>query len=65
MTSVSQIRTWNLLIDVVAQSGHYKPNAITSRMIAIVEGEQHYWLHLAIDRFTRHVIDEEIEVVQE
>jgi hypothetical protein len=27
MTSVSQIRTWSLLMNVVAQSGHYKPNA--------------------------------------
>ena len=26
-SSVSQSRVWNVLIDVVAQSGHYKPNA--------------------------------------
>src|SRR5438270_10885714 len=29
ISSVSQTRVWNVLIDVVAQSGHYKPNAIS------------------------------------
>jgi hypothetical protein len=32
--------TWNLLIDVVAQSGHYKPNAQGLRDDFVVEGEQ-------------------------
>jgi hypothetical protein len=45
-----QTRTWNLLIDVVAQTGHYKPNAIGLADF-IVEGEKRYWLHIAIDRF--------------
>lgn len=31
----------------------------------IVEGEQHYWVHVAIDRFTGEVIDRQIEVVKE
>jgi len=31
----------------------------------IVEGEQHYWVHVAIDRFTGQVIDKQIEVVNE
>ena len=31
----------------------------------IVEGEQHYWVHVAIDRFTGRVIDKQIEVVNE
>jgi len=31
----------------------------------IVEGEQRYWVHVAIDRFTHQVIDKQIEVVQE
>jgi hypothetical protein len=30
-----------------------------------VEGEHHYWVHVAIDRFTGRVIDKQIEVVNE
>jgi hypothetical protein len=63
--SVSQTRTWSFLIDVVAQSGHYKPNASSLPNDFVVEGEQHYWVHVAIDRFTGQVIDKQIEVVNE
>ena len=45
-----QTRTWNLLIDLVAQTGHYTPNA-QGLGDFIVEGEKRYWLHVAIDRF--------------
>jgi Putative Ig domain len=65
MASVSQTRVWNVLIDVVAQSGRYKPNAQSLRDDFIVEGEQHYWVHVAIDRFTGQVLDKQIEVVNE
>ena len=65
MSSTSQTRVWNLLIDVVAQSGHFKPNAASLQNDFIVEGEQHYWVHVAIDRFTGQVIDKQIEVVNE
>jgi len=65
MSSVSQTRVWNVVIDVVAQSGHYKPNATSLPNDFIVEGEQHYWVHVAIDRFTGQVIDKQIEVVNE
>jgi len=54
-----------LLIDVVAQSGHFKPNAGSLQNDFVVEGEQHYWVHIAIDRFTGKVIDKQIEVVNE
>ena len=30
-----------------------------------VEGEQRYWVHVAIDRFTGQVIDKQVEVVNE
>jgi hypothetical protein len=59
-----QTRTWNLMIDVVAQSGRYPTNASTLAGF-LVEGEQHYWVHVAIDRFTGQVIDKQIEVVNE
>jgi len=53
------------LIDVVAQSGKYKLNAQSLTNDFIVEGEQHYWVHVAIDRFTGEVLDKQIEVVNE
>jgi hypothetical protein len=65
LSSVSQTRVWNLVIDVVAQSGRFKPNAGNLQNDFVVEGEQHYWVHVAIDRFTGKVIDKQIEVVNE
>ena len=64
-SDASQTRTWNLMIDVIGQSGKYKPNAQSLANDFIVEGEQHYWVHVAIDRFTGQVIDRQIEVVKE
>jgi len=60
----TQTRTWNLMIDVVAQSGRYPPGA-NNLANFILEGEQHYWVHVAIDRFTGEVIDRQVEVVNE
>jgi hypothetical protein len=31
----------------------------------VVEGEQRYWIHVAINRFAGQVIDKQIEVVNE
>jgi hypothetical protein len=59
-----QTRTWNLMIDVIAQSGRYPPNASTLSDF-VVEGEKRYWLHVAIDRFTGEVIDQQLEEVFE
>ena len=59
-----QTRTWNLMIDVIAQSGRYPPVA-TSLSDFVVEGEKRYWLHIAIDRFTGEVIDQQLEAVYE
>ena len=64
-SSVSQTRVWNLVIDVVAQTGRFKPNATSLQNDFVVEGEQHYWVHVAIDRFTGQVLDKQIEVVNE
>nr|MBA3570040.1 hypothetical protein [Pyrinomonadaceae bacterium] len=64
LSSVSQTRVWNVMIDVVAQSGRYAPGE-TDLTKFIVEGEQHYWVHVAIDRLTGEVIDRQIEPVNE
>ena len=58
-----QTRTWNLIdVMLIAQSGRYPPNATSFQNGFIVEGEQRYWVHVAIDRFTGQVIDKRIEV---
>jgi hypothetical protein len=62
LADVGQTRTWNLMIDIVAQAGRYPP-AATSLSQFVVEGERHYWLHVAIDRFTGQVIDQQLEAV--
>ncbi|PTX98250.1 hypothetical protein DB345_05295 [Spartobacteria bacterium LR76] len=62
-------RTWNLLIDVVAQTGMFAANAPQTEAALnssfIVQGERRYWLHLAIDRYTGEVIARELEAVYE
>jgi hypothetical protein len=65
ISSVAQTRTWNLLIDVIAQTGKYPPGATSFENGFVVEGEQRYWVHVAIDRFTGQVIAKQIEVVNE
>jgi len=57
-------RTWNLFIDIVAQSGRY-PKGNTNPTAFRVEGERRYWLHVAIDRYTGEIVDRQIEVVEE
>jgi hypothetical protein len=52
------------MIDVIAQSGRSPPNA-SSLTGFLVESERHYWVHVAIDRFTGLVVDKQIEVVNE
>lgn len=64
LAEVTQTRTWGLMVDVIAQSGRYPPNA-TSLANFVVEAEKRYWLHIAIDRFTGEVIDQQIEAVFE
>ena len=65
LTDASQTRTWNLMIDVIAQSGRYPPNATSFTNGFLVEAEKRYWLHIAIDRFTGEVIDQQLEAVYE
>lgn len=57
-------RTWNLLIDVVAQIGRY-PGSAQALDQFLVEGETRVWVHLAIDRYTGEVITKLVEPVSE
>jgi len=64
LSDVSQTRTWNLMVDVIAQAGRYSQGS-TALNEFTVEGERRYWLHIAIDRFTGEVLERNIEVVTE
>lgn len=57
-------RTWNLLVDLVAQVGRY-PESASSLSQFTVEGETRFWVHLAIDRFTGKIVDMQTEIVTE
>ncbi len=57
-------RTWNLLIDLVAQVGRYPAPASTLGQF-LVEGETRLWVHLAIDRLTGKVVDMQTEIITE
>ena len=63
-SNVASTRTWNLVIDIVAQSGTMSPNATTLNDF-IVQGERRYWLHISIDRYTGKIVDQQLEPVYE
>ena len=51
LAEVGGTRSWSLLIDVIAQTGKYKPNAPNlSGSNFVVEGEKRFWLHIALGR---------------
>ena len=66
LADTGQARTWNLMVDVIAQTGRYKPNAqdLTGSNFA-VEGEKRYWLHIALDRDGGTVLGSQLEEVIE
>jgi hypothetical protein len=66
LAEVGQTRTWSLMIDVIAQTGKYKPNApdLTGSNF-VVQGEKRYWLHIALDRDDGSVLGTQLEEVVE
>jgi len=64
LSSSTQTRTWNFLIDLVAQTGRFPVGAKDLNDFT-VEGERRYWLHVAIDRYTSEVVAELLETVNE
>jgi len=67
LADAGNTRTWNLLIDVVAQSGRFPASAASANNPLaqfMVEGETRYWLHVAIDRYTGTVLDSQLEIVK-
>ncbi len=64
LANVGQTRVWNLFIDIIAQKGRYPLTATTLDGFN-VDAERRYWVHIAIDRATGKVIDQQIEIVKE
>jgi hypothetical protein len=64
LSNVANTRVWNLMIDVIAQTGRY-PTGASSAQNFEVDGEQRYWVHVAIDRYTGQVLDKQVETVKE
>jgi len=64
LADVATARVWNLMIDVIAQSGRFAPGAQHLNEF-VVEGESRYWLQIALDRFTGRILDVQSEPVRE
>lgn len=56
LADVANVRTWNLLVDVIAQSGKLAPNASGLENF-VSQGERRAWYRIAIDRFTGEIVD--------
>ena len=67
LAEVGQTRAWNLMIDVIAQTGRYTPGTsdLADPTKFIVQGEKRYWLHIALDRDTGAVLGQQVEEVSE
>jgi len=64
LADAGNTRTWNLFIDLVAQVGRFPPNAGALDEFA-VDGEAHWWVHIAIDRFSGKVVARLVEPAPE
>jgi hypothetical protein len=67
LAEIGKARTWNVMIDVIAQTGNYAPGTpdLTDPTKFIVQGEKRYWLHIALDRDDRTVLGSQLEEVTE
>jgi hypothetical protein len=62
LAAVGNTRVWNVMIDLISQTGQYQPGAAT--LDNFTASSQHrYWLHEAIDRYTGAVLDQSLEPV--
>ena len=64
LVDCGQTRVWNLLFDVILQTGAYGAQA-TGPADFYVEGETRAWVCVAMDRFTGEVLDRQWEMVYE
>jgi hypothetical protein len=62
LAAAGNTRVWNVMIDLIAQTGQYQPGA-SSLDNFTVSGQHRYWLHEAIDRYTGQILDQSLEPV--
>lgn len=64
LAGVGSTRTWNFLIDVIAQTGRFTQRSSAAGDF-MVQGETHLWVQVAMDRFTGQVVAKQVEVVND
>ena len=64
LTEEGQTRTWNMLLDVVAQNGKFTGSSTTPVDFTVL-GERRVWVSVAIDRVTGRIVDRQTEEVNE
>jgi len=64
LSSTTDTRNWQLMLDVVAQSGRIAPGS-TDPADFVVDGQRRLFLYLTLDRITGEVVDKHSEPVYE
>jgi hypothetical protein len=65
LADAGQTRVWNLMLDVIVQSGRYPRGLRPLLSQFVVTGETRVWVHVALDRLTGEVLDTQVEYPQE
>lgn len=63
LADVGTVRTWNFMIDLVAQSGNVKEGGALNQFN--VASESRWWMFVSIDRFTGKILARSVERVIE
>jgi len=67
LSSMTDTRSWQLMLDVVAQSGKIPPQdaALGNLGGFVVDGQRRFFVYLTLDRLTGEILDKHIEPVYE
>jgi hypothetical protein len=63
LAAAGDVRTWTVLIDVIAQSGRFAGGTAPANFV--VEGEARLWVSTAIDRYLGRAVAAQSEVIDE
>ncbi len=64
LSSTTDTRNWQLMIDVVAQTGRISPSSANFQDF-VVEGQKRFFVYLTLDRITGEVLSKHVEPVYE
>jgi len=70
LSSTTDTRSWQLMLDVVAQSGRLTPPSdkfvdAAGNNLFLVEGQKRFFVYLTLDRITGEIVDKHVEPVYE